>query len=221
MTVIIGGIVGLLTSFVVASDVYLNVLKPFDGMEIIGILLYYLGFALVFAFVSLAGFLAYLFIHRFGIGIFHSFWPYVQMMVLVLAVFDILYFSNKDILLSHRIMIVIVLIVASIIVAYIKMKQTNKTGFIPAMFFMVVVTTLELTLGLRTSSMDYIIIILVTLLATNSYQLISWHHVTKVDPEHAKRIAERRKARREKIEKAKRERLKKEQKQLKTKNDKK
>ncbi len=68
---------------------------------------------------------------------------------------------------------------------------------------MIVVTTLELTLGLRTSSMDYITIILVTLLATNAYQLITWHYVTKIDPKHAKRIEENRKARREKLAKAK------------------
>src|SRR5690625_3417613 len=174
-TVVIGGLVGLFTSFIVAHEIFSNVLNPFQGMEILGLVLYYLGFALVFTVVSLAGFLAYLFIHRFGVSIFRSFWPSVQVLLILLALFDIVYFSNKEILLLHRISIAFVVLLASVIVGWFKVKQTNKSGFIPAVFFMVVVTALELTLGLRTSGMDYIIIILVTLIVANAYQLLAWH----------------------------------------------
>jgi len=201
-TVVIGGLVGLFTSFIVAHEIFSNVLNPFQGMEILGLVLYYLGFALVFTVVSLAGFLAYLFIHRFGVSIFRSFWPSVQVLLILLALFDIVYFSNKEILLLHRISIAFVVLLASVIVGWFKVKQTNKSGFIPAVFFMVVVTALELTLGLRTSGMDYIIIILVTLIVANAYQLLAWHHVTKPDPEHLRRIEERRKERLAKMEAA-------------------
>src|SRR5690625_3227263 len=201
-TVVIGGLVGLFTSFIVARKIFSNVLSPFQGMEITGLVLYYLGFALVFTVVSLAGFLAYLFNHRVGGSIFRSFWPTAQVVLVLLALFDIVYFSNKEILLLHRIFISLVVLLAGIIIGWLKVKQTNKSGFIPALFFMVVVTTLELTLGLRTSGMDYIVIILITLIVANAYQLLAWHHVTKPDPEHLRRIEERRKERLAKMEAA-------------------
>src|SRR5690625_7726959 len=106
-------------------------------MEILGLVLYYLGFALVFTVVSLDGFLYYLFIHRFGVSIFRFFWPSVQVLLILLALFDIVYFSNKEILLLHRISIAFVVLLASVIVGWFKVKQTNKSGFIPAVFFMV------------------------------------------------------------------------------------
>src|SRR5690625_7404982 len=115
-TVVIGGLAGLLTSFIVAYEIFGNVLSPFQGMEIIGLLLYYLGFALVFTVVSLAGFLAYLFIHRFGVSIFRSFWPSVQVVLVLFALFDIVYFSNKEILLLHRMLISLAVLLAGIIV---------------------------------------------------------------------------------------------------------
>src|SRR5690625_8043305 len=93
------------------------------------------------------------------------------------------------------IFIAFVVLLASVIVGWFKVKQTNKSGFIPAVCFMVVVTALELTLGLRTRGMDYIIIILVTLIVANAYQLLAWHPVTKPEPEHLRRIEERRKVR--------------------------
>src|SRR5699024_6635848 len=104
-------------------------------------------------------------------------------------------FSNKEIALMHRIYIALFVLLAALFLSWIKVRQTNFTSFFPAMFFMVVVTSLELTLGLRTSDLQFIVIIIVTLVVANGYQLYEWHHVTKIDPEHQKRIEARRKER--------------------------
>src|SRR5690625_3101336 len=210
-TVVIGGLVWLFTSFIVAHEIFSNVLNPFQGMEILGVFLYYLGFALVFTVVSLAGFLAYLFIHRFGVSIFRSFWPVVQILLAGLALFDIVYFSNKDILLVYRIIIMLVVLGAALLVGWLKVRQTNINGLIPTLFFMIVVTALELTLGLRTSGMEYIIIILVTLIVANAYQIMTWYHVTRPDEKHMKRIEERRRKRLERYKQEEKERKKKEE----------
>src|SRR5699024_6750709 len=77
---------------------------------------------------------------------------------------------------------------------------TNRTGFIPTLFLMIVVTALELSLVLRAADVDYIILMLTPVLAANSYQVLALHEVTKRDEEHIKRIEERRKARRKKME---------------------
>src|SRR5690625_3661418 len=125
-TVVIGGLVGLFTSFIVAHEIFSNVLNPFQGMEILGLVLYYLGFALVFTVVSLAGFLAYLFIHRFGVSIFRSFWPTVQVLLVFLALFDIIYFSNKEILLLHRVIISLVVLLAGVVVGRSEERRVGK-----------------------------------------------------------------------------------------------
>src|SRR5690625_7368247 len=66
---------------------------------------------------------------------------------------------------------------------------------------MVIILTLELTLALRTADMTSIIEMLAPILVANAYQLFVWHHVTKIDPEHQRRIEKRREKRREQLKK--------------------
>lgn len=198
-TILIGGLVGFVTSFFVKSQEYANVLQPFDGMELLGLVLFFIGMALVFTVVSQTGFFAYLFIHRFGQNFFRSFWPTVQVLVILFALFDLIYLSysagDGEISLLFYIIMTAVILIYGIIIARLKVKQTNRTGFIPALFVMVVITALELSLALRAVDVDYIILMLTPLLAANSYQVLALHEVTKRDEEHIKRIEERRKAR--------------------------
>lgn len=203
-TLLIGGLVGFVTSFFVKGQEYMNVLSPFDGMELFGLVLFFVGMALVFTVVSQTGFFAYLFVHRYGKNFFRSFWPAVQVLVILFAIFDLIYFSYRagggDVSLIFYIVMTTVIVVYSLVIARFKVKQTNRTGFIPTLFLMIVVTALELSLVLRAADVDYIILMLTPVLAANSYQVLALHEVTKRDEEHIKRIEERRKARRKKME---------------------
>ncbi|HLS67443.1 MAG TPA: KinB-signaling pathway activation protein [Pseudogracilibacillus sp.] len=198
-TLLLGAIVGFFTSFFVNWQEYSNVLRPFDGFELLGLVLFFIGLALVFTVVSLTGFFAYLFIHRFGQGFFRSFWPTVQFLFILFAIFDLIYFSYRagkgEVSLLFYIVMTVVIIVYSIIIARIKVKQTNRTAFIPTMFFMIVITALELSLVLRAADVQYIILMLTPVLAANGYQIIALHEVAKRDEEHIKRIEARRKER--------------------------
>lgn len=207
-TVLIGGLIGLVANLIVSYSLVMEYISPFNGFELVGLFLYYLGFALTFAVVSLAGFLAYIFINQFGESILRSFWSIAQVLLIAFALFDIVYFSNADLTLGFKIAIMLIVLIAAVIVAIAKAKQTNKSAIIPALFFMIVITALELTLGLRTNSVDYILPMLATLIAANSYQLMAWHHVTKRDEAHIKRIEERRKKRQFEREKALKEKKK-------------
>src|SRR5690625_2324850 len=198
-TLFIGAAVGFITSFLVKGQEYWNVISPFDGMELLGLVLFFIGLALVFTVVSQTGFFAYLFIHRFGQNFFRSFWPTVQVLLILFALFDLVYFSykageGKNSLLFYFILAAVVL-GYGLVVARIKAKQTNKTGFIPTLFLMVVVTALELSVVLRAADIDYIILMLTPVLAATSYQVLILHEVTKRDEEHIKRIEERRRKR--------------------------
>src|SRR5699024_3435098 len=162
-------------------------------------ILFFLGLGLVFTVIAQTGFFAYLFVHRFGENIFKSFWPTVQVLLILFALFDLVYFSAKagegQTPFIFYVIMTAVIFVVSIITARYKVKQSNRSAFIPAVFFMVVVTGLELSLVLRAGDMGYIILMLVPVLYANSYQIIKLQEATEVDEEHQRRMEERRKER--------------------------
>lgn len=219
-TLLLGAIVGFVTSFFVNWREYGAVLFPFDWFELLGLVLFFIGLALVFTVVSLTGFFAYLFIHRFGQGFFRSFWPTVQILFILFAIFDLIYFSYRagrgEVPLLFYILMTVVIIGFSLIIARVKVKQTNRTAFVPTMFFMIVITALELSLVLRAADVKYIILMLTPVLAANGYQIIALHEVAKRDEEHIKRIEARRRERMKRYEeKMKQKQAKKEAKQKK------
>ena len=191
-TFFIGGIVGFIASFFIKSAEYGAVLSPFDAKELLGVALFFLGYAFVFTVIAQTGFFAYLFVHRYGQGFFKSFWPTVQVLLIVFVLFDLIYFTSDELSLGFKIITTISLLVIGLIVAYLKMKQSNGTAFIPALFFMVVITALELSLVLRAADISFILLMLIPALAVNSYQLLTLQKVTHVDEEHKRRIKERR-----------------------------
>src|SRR5699024_3052260 len=93
------------------------------------------------------------------------------------------------------IILAVIIVIVGAIVGYIKVKQTNFTALIPALFLMIAMTVLEWTPVLRGGEFDYMILILPTLLGSNAYQLISLHHVTKINEKNQIRQKERLKKR--------------------------
>ena len=101
-------------------------------------------------------------------------------------------FPLKDVIsLGSYITFAAIIVVSAGLVGLIKIKQTNFTALIPALFLMVVMTVLEWTPVLRGGDFHYVILVLPTLLGANAYQLIELHNVTKEDKEHKKRQEER------------------------------
>ncbi|MDY0394971.1 KinB-signaling pathway activation protein [Virgibacillus halophilus] len=133
-------------------------------------------------------FFAYLFIHRFGAGLFRSFWPTVQLLLVAFVLFDLVYFpyiSSENSPLWVHMSIAAFMLVYGILIANIKAKETAKQAFVPALFLMVVMTVLEWVPGLRTSgagSNDYKWLMIVPLLACNTYQLLVLHRLNKKRP---------------------------------------
>src|SRR5690625_6405469 len=74
-----------------------------------------------------------------------------------------------------------------IMVSLIKAKQTNRAAFVPALFLMIVMTTIEWVPGMRTEGTDYATIMIITLLACNTYQLLALTRLSKVDDDQGKR----------------------------------
>lgn len=185
-TLIIGGIAGLVTSFFVKTKSYTDVLNPFDFVDLIGVVIFFIGLGFVFSLISQTGFFAYLFINQFGLGMFRTLWPGVQILLIAFVIFDLVYFpyskSDNDSPLIVFILIAVAILIYGWIIAKIKEKQTNKRAFIPSLFLMVVMTTVEWVPGLRTSGTDYAWLMIIPLLACNTYQLLILHRINQKEP---------------------------------------
>lgn len=154
-------------------------------MEVLGLFLFFFGLGLTFSVVSMTGFFAYLFIHRMGLNLFRSFWPTIQVLLIAFVLFDLVYFpyqaTNGEVAVYWYILMAAALLSVGWIVAKQKAKETNKHAFIPALFFMVVITTVEWVPGLQVEGTDYAWLMIAPLLACNTYQLLTLHRITKSD----------------------------------------
>ncbi|WP_156291796.1 KinB-signaling pathway activation protein [Oceanobacillus salinisoli] len=186
-TALIGGIAGLIISFFVQYEVYAANLSPFNFMELIGLIIFNIGLGLTFSVLSMTGFFAYLFINRYGVSLFRSFWPVIQVVLIAFVLFDLVYFpyqaTKGEVSIFWYILTVLALLGYGWLVALKKAKETKKNAFIPALFFMVVMTTVEWVPGLQVEGTDYAWLMIAPLLACNTYQLLALHRINNKSEE--------------------------------------
>ncbi|MGG5806836.1 KinB signaling pathway activation protein KbaA [Bacillus mycoides] len=183
-TLFLGGISTVFIGFVLEWGKYAKFFQNFDGKEILAISFWLMGVGFIFSVISQMGFFAYLTIHRFGLGMFRSssLWNTVQLFFIAFVLFDFVYLrsvlvANGEVSLGNNILVAGMLFVFGAIVAYIKSKETNKKAFVPALFFMVVVTILEWVPALRINDTDWLYLMVIPLLLCNSYQLLVLHRL--------------------------------------------
>ncbi|WP_237982302.1 KinB signaling pathway activation protein KbaA [Bacillus thuringiensis] len=183
-TLFLGGISTVILGFVLEWDKYVKFFQNFDGKEILAVSFWLMGVGFIFSVISQMGFFAYLTIHRFGLGMFRSpsLWNAVQLFFIAFVLFDFVYLrsvliANGEVSLGNNILVAGVLFVFGAIVAYIKSKETNRKAFVPALFFMVVVTILEWVPALRINDTDWLYLMVIPLLLCNAYQLLILHRL--------------------------------------------
>ncbi|HEF1906018.1 TPA: KinB signaling pathway activation protein KbaA [Bacillus cereus] len=183
-TLFLGGISTVIIGFVLEWDRYDKFFQNFDVKEILAVSFWLMGVGFIFSVISQMGFFAYLTIHRFGIGMFRSssLWNAVQLFFIAFVLFDFVYLrsvliANGEISLGNNILVAGILFVFGAIVAYVKSKETNKKAFVPALFFMVVVTILEWVPALRINDTDWLYLMVIPLLLCNAYQLLVLHRL--------------------------------------------
>ncbi|HFJ9453845.1 TPA: KinB signaling pathway activation protein KbaA [Bacillus tropicus] len=183
-TLFLGGVSTVIIGFVLEWDKYAKFFQNFDGKEILAVSFWLMGVGFIFSVISQMGFFAYLTIHRFGLGMFRSpsLWNVVQLFFIAFVLFDFVYLrsvliANGEISLGNNILVAGVLFMFGAIVAYIKSKETNKKAFVPALFFMVVVTILEWVPALRINDTDWLYLMVIPLLLCNAYQLLILHRL--------------------------------------------
>ncbi len=138
-TLVIGGLTTAIVGFVVHWNEFMPYFTEVKVFNIISTIVWLVGMGFLFSVISQMGFFAYLTIHRFGLGIFKSFWNSVQMVLLIFALFDLVYFRYQAFAKAGESLIpyiglAAIPLAAGILTAWLKMKQTNKAAFIPALF---------------------------------------------------------------------------------------
>lgn len=183
-TLFLGGVSTVIIGFGLEWDKYAKFFQNFDGKEILAVSFWLMGVGFIFSVISQMGFFAYLTIHRFGLGMFRSssLWNIVQLFFIAFVLFDFVYLrsvliANGEVSLGNNILVAGVLFMFGAIVAYIKSKETNKKAFVPALFFMVVVTILEWVPALRINDTDWLYLMVIPLLLCNAYQLLILHRL--------------------------------------------
>nr|WP_247739313.1 KinB-signaling pathway activation protein [Bacillus sp. 165] len=183
-TLFLGGISTIIVGFIVKWNKYSSLFAQADIKEILSVAVWLLGIGFIFSVISQMGFFAYLTVHRFGLGLFRSasLWNAIQIFVTAFVLFDLVYlrytlFAGADESITLDIGIAAAILVIGWAVAYIKRQQTNKGAFIPALFFMVVVTVLEWIPALRTNDKAWLYLMLVPLLICNAYQILILHRL--------------------------------------------
>lgn len=180
-TLALGGLVVLVASFFFRPDAYREAMDPFRFGEFFGVLVFFLGYGLIFSVISQMGFFAYLMINQFALGMFRGFWRPLQAFLIVFTLFDLVYFRNltdDDGNFWGYLAVAVVLLLLSYAVAKRKAYETNHLAFLPALFFMVVVTTVEWLPGLYLEDSAYTWLMIIGLFVCNAYQILLLHRLT-------------------------------------------
>lgn len=143
------------------------------------------GLGLLFSILSQVGFFAYLMLHRFGLGFFRGkgLWNGVQIILILLVFFDAgdmryqKFAGPDETYLSYFIVPAIFLLLA-VVVAVWKAIETRRSAFIPAVFFMFVMTVVELVYALGAGSDKWLWYMYVPVFLCNAWQLLILHRLT-------------------------------------------
>lgn len=178
-----GAITGILGLFIRWDDVFAEAFANGQWGEVLAGFAWMVVVGMTMSMISQMGFFAYLTIHQFGVNMFRTLrlWNWVQLLIIAIVIFDLIVFRfapNADTgsqQLLYGVLLVILLGV-SLVTAYFKAKWTTKNTFISALFFMVVITTLEWlpALMVEADNIDsWVALLLFPFLSVNAYQLLA------------------------------------------------
>ncbi|MCA1066359.1 KinB-signaling pathway activation protein [Rossellomorea sp. AcN35-11] len=178
-TLVIGGVVTGVAALFIRWDQFGPYIQEGNVIGILSSLLWFVFVGFTFSVISQMGYFAYLTIHQFGMGMFKGLWNSVQLLLIGLVLFDLIYFrfrafAEEGESYTPYIFLGMGIMAVGLMVAYIKNQQSgSKTNtFVSALFFMIVVTTLEWLPVLLVNSVKWLYLMLIALLACNAFQLL-------------------------------------------------
>lgn len=144
------------------------------------------GGGLIFSALSLLGFFSYSLVNQLGLGLFRKpiLWNALLILLMALTFYDTVelryaFFAEEGESYYSFILLPLVLFLWGLVVAYIKAKETNKTAFVPTLFFMFAFTILELIPALRQDNIKSLLDMAVPLVVANTWQVLVFHRILK------------------------------------------
>ena len=202
---LIGGSVTAIAGLIVRWEFFSAYLSNGEITEFIFAFLWMVFLGFTMSVVAQMGFFAYLTVHQFGVNMFKTLtlWNWVQLLIIAVVLFDLIFFrfrlTSED---TGRTVLYLVLLATLIIVssltAWLKAKWTKKHTLISALFFMIVITTLEWlpALMVRSGNIDsWVTILLFPLLAVNAYQILMLPKYNRQSDKDMIRLEQRKKER--------------------------
>ncbi|WGU93906.1 KinB-signaling pathway activation protein [Paenibacillus dendritiformis] len=182
-TLLIGGGITLVMglSLQIIQGEFQNFNGPMDGvLNVVQLILS--GFTV--SVYSQMGFFAYLTLNFIAIGLFRKTWPYIQVVLTVIALLDLMFLrmlladntSQRGGDAMNDILLGLAVLAVALIVGYFKVKATNRTAFIPTLFFMIAITTVETLSALNISGIATWYVYL-PLAACNAYQVLMLNRI--------------------------------------------
>ena len=205
---LIGGLItGVLGLFIRWDDAFAKYFEAGQWSEFLAAFAFMVVMGFTVSVITQMGFFAYLTIHQMGVNIFRTLtlWNWVQLLIIAFVIFDLIMFRfrpNADTTSQVWLyaFLLVVLIGTGVVVALIKANKTKKHALISALFFMIVVSTIEWlpVLMVRADNVDsWVTLLLFPILAVNAYQLIALPKYNAKSDEDRAKLEARRKARRE------------------------
>ncbi len=177
MTLLIGVIITTIVSLIIDYQEVTSLLVSGEVVAFLINLVWILGYGLLITTISQFAFFIYLFLNPLGMGLLGRVWPYLQLLLIIYAIFDLFYVRyltvGDDLNWLTYMWVPIFVVVAGIVISRIKDKQTTeKNVFIPALFFMIFMTSITL-IPFSSESTEWLYRSIFTLVVTNAYQLLS------------------------------------------------
>ena len=201
-----GGITGVLGLFIRWNDVFSQPFQNGEWGEFLAGFVWLIIVGFTMSMISQMGFFAYLTVHQFGRNMFRSLrlWNWVQILIIVVVIFDLIAFrfapnaetTGQQLLYAG---LLAVLLGTAFVTAYFKAKWTNQSAFVSALFFMIVITSLEWlpALMVQAGNVDsWVTLLLFPFLAVNAYQLLALPKYNAKSDEDRQKLEDRRAARR-------------------------
>lgn len=177
-TILIGAIV------TVIGSVTIQLFNPdFRNVEASGWLSYILMMALIgmtFGAFSHMGFFAYMMLNYIARSIFKRpySWVAIQGFIALFVLAEIAYWTYDTNFPTHTFWgVPAALIVGSVAVAWMKVSQTNSGAWIPTIFFLVAITTMESVPVFKTGDISSLLYQLIPLFICNAYQIMQLHKI--------------------------------------------
>ncbi len=134
----------------------------------------------MFSVLSQMGFFAYLTLNYIALSIFRqpALWKTLQVIVILVVIFDLIYLpysAEEASPLWTYVLLTVLLVGLSALMANWKVRMTNRTAWIPTMFFLVAATALEAVPALQENNWNGIVTMMIPLFACNAWQILKLH----------------------------------------------